>query len=133
MRIGVPTWAGAVSPVFDVARRLFVVDVEAAGEVRRFEEVLGETDVIGRATHVARLGVKVLICGAISWPLEQALASSGIEVIAHICGGVEDVLSAYFSGRLAGDDFLMPGCRGCRHKRKRGSGSWRGPGPRGGA
>ena len=133
MRIGIPTWHGTVSPVFDVARRLLVVDVEAGVEARRFEESLGETHVLGRATHVTRLGVTVLICGAVSWPLEQALASAGIEVVAHVCGNVEDVLAAHLSGRLAGGAFLMPGCRGCRYRRGRGRGGGRGLGRRGGA
>ena len=109
-----PTWAGTVSPVFDVARRLLVVDCETGGEVRRSEAALGETHVLGRATRLARLGVEVLICGAISRPLEQALGSAGIDVIAHVCGDVDEVLRAYLSGRLAGRAFLMPGCPGRR-------------------
>jgi predicted Fe-Mo cluster-binding NifX family protein len=108
-----------VSPVFDVARRLLVVDLRTGTEAARFEETLGESSVVGRASHVARLGVGVLICGAISWPLEQALASAGIEVIAHVCGNVEDVLDAYVSGRLTDGAFLMPGCRECRYRRGR--------------
>jgi len=131
MRIAVPSWAGTVSPVFDVARRLLVVDVQGGVEVRRLEESLGETHVLGRATHVARLGVEVLICGAISWPLERALAAAGVEVIAHICGDVEEVIRAYLSGRLAGDAFLMPGCRGCRYRWRHGRGSRRGLRPQG--
>ena len=132
MRIGLPTWAGTVSPVFDVARRLLVVDCETGGEVRRSEAALGETHVLGRATRLARLGVEVLICGAISRPLEQALGSAGIDVIAHVCGDVDEVLRASLSGRLAGRAFLMPGCRGGRHGWRRGRRGRR-PGPRGGA
>jgi len=132
VRVGISTWSGTVSPVFDVARRLLVVDVEAGAEVRRIEESLGEMPVLWRATHVSRLGVNTLICGAISLALEQALVSAGIRVIGHVCGDVEEVLGAYLSGGLSDDAFLMPGCRDCRHRWRHGPGVGRGLAPRGG-
>jgi predicted Fe-Mo cluster-binding NifX family protein len=131
MRIGIPTWSGAVSPVFDVAQRLLVVDIGAGKAVHRFEEPLAETRVLARSEHLAGLGVEVLICGAISWAQEQSLASRGIRVVSHVCGGVEDVLSAYIAGNLVGDVFRMPGCRNCRHQWRHGGGR-RGLRPQGG-
>jgi predicted Fe-Mo cluster-binding NifX family protein len=66
VKIAIPTWAGRVSPVFDVAGRLAVVDTEAGAAGRHVEESLDETDIFDRAAHVARLGVQVLIYGAVS-------------------------------------------------------------------
>jgi predicted Fe-Mo cluster-binding NifX family protein len=71
-----------------------------------------------RAKQLIRLGANVLICGAISRPLEIALIAGGIEVISFTCGSVEDVLKAFLSGRLNQHVFLMPGCqdqRRCFH------------------
>jgi len=120
MRVAIPTWEGNVSPVLDVAQNLLVIDIEAGVEQARRLEPLGETGVAARARRLRSLSVNVLICGAVSWPLEQALVSAGIEVIAHICGNVDEVLRAYLSGRLPCRAFLMPGCGGFRHRWGRG-------------
>jgi predicted Fe-Mo cluster-binding NifX family protein len=116
MKVGIPTWSGTISPVFDVAQRLLLVDVETARGLHRCEEALNETDIAARAMHVARLGVDVLICGAISRPLEMMLVAEEVEVIPHACGPVEDVLRAYVSGQLTDEAFLMPGCCGRRRR-----------------
>jgi len=116
MRIAISTWSGMISPLFDVAQRLLLVDIEAGREISRREEPLNETHIAGRAMHITRLGVDVLICGAISRPLEMMLASEGMQVIPHTCGLVEEVIRAYASGQLTEQAYLMPGC--CGHGRR---------------
>ena len=116
MKVAIPTWTGRVSPVFDVAKRLLVVELKGDGPVNREEVAVEETQLLPRAKRVAQLGVDVLICGAISMPLEAMLTSAGVRVIPHICGPVEDVLLAFASGRLTDDAFLMPGCCGRRRR-----------------
>ncbi|HPG68846.1 MAG TPA: NifB/NifX family molybdenum-iron cluster-binding protein [Candidatus Hydrogenedentes bacterium] len=116
MKAAIPDWQGRVSPVFDVAAQLVVVDVED-GQVRERRMVAMTADGLqARAEHVAELGVNVLICGAISWPLELALSNAGVEVVPQTCGEVEDVLAAFVAGRLGHDAFLMPGCCGRRRR-----------------
>jgi predicted Fe-Mo cluster-binding NifX family protein len=116
MRIAVATSNDRVSPVFDVAGRLLVVDVEGERETGR-EEVLLENQNIGpRARHVSELRVDVLICGAISRPLEMMLQDAGIEVIPHTCGNAEEVLRAFRTDELSEEAFVMPGC--CGHRRR---------------
>jgi len=126
MRIAIPIVDGRISPVFDVAERLLLVDFEDGSEVRRSEEVLEDHAIKTRAKRVAQLRVNVLVCGAISWPLQAMLLSAGVEVIPQTCGQVEDVLRAFVAGRLTGDAFVMPGCCG-RRRRFRGGrgGAWR--------
>ena len=119
MKVAIPTWYGNISPVFDVSRHLLVVNIERGEEVRRREEEICATELTRRAEHITRLGVDVLICGAISWPLERILVSAGVQVIPQTCGPVEDVLLAFVSGQLTGQAFLMPGCWG-GHRRRRG-------------
>ncbi len=116
MRTAIPIADGRISPVFDVARRLLVVDVENKREIRRAEEVLEESELAARARRVAELGVGVLICGAISRPLEAMLLSAGVEVISQTCGPVEDVLRTFVSGQLSEQAFVIPGC--CGHRRR---------------
>ncbi len=114
MKVAIPTWNGRVSPVFDVAKRLLVVKLDGDREVSREEATIEETQLMARAKRVAGLGVNVLICGAISMPLEAMLASAGVRVIPHTCGTVEDIVLAFASGQLTDETFLMPGCCGRR-------------------
>ena len=125
MKIAIPNWQGRVSPVFDVAAYLLLVEVDGGVEQARRDVAL---DTGGPPERVARLtenGANVLICGAISRPLEVAVAAAGIEVIPQTCGDVEQVLAAFIDGRLGQGAFLMPGCCGRRRqlraRRRRGA------------
>jgi len=116
MKVAIPVWVDRISPVFDVARRLLIMEIENGVEISREKMALNEMALAPRAIYIVELGVQVLICGAISWPLEMALSSSGIQVIPHICGNVDEVLKAFLAGRLINDGFLMPGCCGRRRR-----------------
>ncbi len=124
MRVAIPTWCGRVSPVFDVARHLLLVDVDGDTEVGREQVDIEDTRTTRRAKRLAELGVNMLICEAISAPLQATLTSADVLVVPHACGPVEEVLRAFLAGRLADDAFLMPGCCGRRRRvrsRRRGS------------
>jgi predicted Fe-Mo cluster-binding NifX family protein len=114
MKVIIPSWQGRVSPVLDVAGRFLLVTVEQGQETTRDEVSLGATELLARARQISTLGAEAVICGAISRPLELALRSAGVQVVADVCGQVDDVLSAFADGRLNEDAYLMPGCRGRR-------------------
>lgn len=116
MRIAIPIADDRVSPVFDVARQLLLVDAEQGAEAGRTEQVLEEDSLELRARRLAELGVNVLICGAISRPLESMLGAAGVEVIPQTCGQVNEVLGTFLSGQLVGDALVMPGCCGRRRR-----------------
>jgi predicted Fe-Mo cluster-binding NifX family protein len=123
MKIAIPYWQGRISPVFDEATRLVLVETGHGREVRRETQTLTCFDPWERAREIRLLGTQVLICGAISRPLEMALHGAGITVIARICGPVEEVLAAFVNGRLENDAYRMPGCgrrRGSRLRRRQG-------------
>jgi predicted Fe-Mo cluster-binding NifX family protein len=120
MRAAIPIAEGRISPVFDAARHLLLVDIENGGEVWRTEQIVEEQELGPRARRVAEFGADVLICGAISRPLEAMLSSAGVEVIPQTCGPVEDVLKAFISGRLTEQAFVMPGCCGRRRRSRAG-------------
>lgn len=124
MKIAIPHWQGRISPVFDVAGNVLVVEFRGGVEQARQEVVIESENPQYRATRLAQTGADVLICGAISWPLEMALSAAGVDVIGQTCGEVEQVLTAYAQGRLGQDAFLMPGCcqrrRQVRARRRRG-------------
>jgi predicted Fe-Mo cluster-binding NifX family protein len=115
MRLAIPVWNDRVSPVFDTASCLMLLDLaEGVEQGRRLVEVVEASFPTQRAKRLAELGVNVLICGAISRPLATCLAVAGIVLIPWVAGPVEDVLRAYLAGRLSEPRWRMPGCRGPR-------------------
>ncbi len=116
MKVAIPQWQGRVSPVFDVAGNVLVVEVDGGVEETRRDVVFDVEAPQGRAARLIETGANVLVCGAISWPLEMAVTATGVEVIPQICGDVERVLAAFIDGRLDQGAFLMPGCCGRRRR-----------------
>ncbi|MCE5278469.1 MAG: NifB/NifX family molybdenum-iron cluster-binding protein [Planctomycetaceae bacterium] len=112
MNVAIPFWQGRVSPVFDVAANVLLVEIAAGKEQARRTVAMESAQPQGRAAELAASGAKVLICGAISRPLEMALAAHGVEVVSQTCGEIEQVLEAFIAGQLTRDKFLMPGCCG---------------------
>lgn len=124
MKVAVPDWQGRVSPVFDVAEHVVLVDLGDNQDESQHTESLGNTAPHERARRLGELGVEVLVCGAISWPLEALLTANGIRVIPLICGKMAEVVRAFRDGTLKDEQFAMPGCcrkrRQMRNRRRRG-------------
>jgi predicted Fe-Mo cluster-binding NifX family protein len=119
MRVAIPSWQGRVSPVFDEANRILLVDVSGKQEKHRQEEFLTARNPFERAQLLPKLGVDLLICGMISKIQQEAIASAGIRIIPHICGSMEEVIASFIEGRIENGDLLMPGCGGRRRQRNR--------------
>lgn len=111
--------------MYDVAGNLLLVDFEGGIEQGRRNVVFKGDAFRVRVEQLAESGADVLICGAISWPLETALRTARVKVIPQTCGEIETVLEAFIRGRLPNHDFLMPGCSGrlqaARMRRRGGS------------
>jgi predicted Fe-Mo cluster-binding NifX family protein len=119
MKLALPVWQDRISPVFDVAEQLLLVEMDGGAERFRRTETLPPETAEYRARRIAELGVSTLICGALSRPLESLLWARGIEVLPRVCGDVEEVLQAYHVGALQEDRFAMPGCCGRMRRRQR--------------
>jgi predicted Fe-Mo cluster-binding NifX family protein len=126
MTVLLSTDGDRISPVLDAAKSFLLISAGLDGARSRKPAFIAEADPIAKAKRIVGLGARVLICGAISWPLEALLASAGMRVIPNTCGPLDEVLDAYFSGALTERAFLMPGCPGRqhRHRHRRGAG-WR--------
>jgi hypothetical protein len=96
MRIAIPVWNGRVSPVFDVAKKIRVVDIDAengslvATATRTLEAG-------GTPATLTELGVNLLICSAISVPVDG------------ICGPADDIVEAFIAGDTTLARFNAPG------------------------
>ncbi len=125
MRVAVPDWKGRVSPVFDAARQLLIVELGGGREMARTRASLAQTLPPLRAEELAQQGVDVLLCGGISTALLRMLEAHGIRVIPGISGNVNQVLQGYLAGRLTDGRFALPGWRGPAGRRYRGGrGGW---------
>ncbi len=127
MKIALSAWKDYISTVFDTADQLLVLEIDEADNQKRTMIKLSQADVAGRANQIKEMQIDVLICGAVSRPLEASLISLGIRVHAFIRGPVEEVLAAYQNGSLDQAIYAMPGClvRGCagnrlQNRRRRG-------------
>jgi predicted Fe-Mo cluster-binding NifX family protein len=109
MRIAVTRWGARVSPAFDTAGRLLIIDLRGTREERRCEIGLEDLDLGGRVRLLRRLGVAVLVCGAITREAQARLAARDVAVIAEVCGPLEEVLAAWREGRLRQAQFYVRG------------------------
>ncbi|MFZ3158566.1 MAG: NifB/NifX family molybdenum-iron cluster-binding protein [Smithella sp.] len=126
MKIALSIWKDCISTVFDAADQLLIFEPDGtSGYNKRTTIKLISTDVKERANELKDQQIDVLICGAISRPLETLLISLDIRVFAFVRGQVEEVLAAYKSNSLEQAVFTLPGCRrrmaGADRNRMRGS------------
>ena len=119
MKVVLPVWMDRISPVFDTARRVLVVEREDGREVGRREVDIAELSPARRVKELAACGATGLICGAISTAHRKMISAGGVEVIPFISGRVDQGLEADFRGRVSDGRFLMPGCG--RQRRRLGS------------
>ncbi len=134
MKVAIPIWKGRVSPVFDTACRMVIVEFEDGRPGERSEFVVKNGGSSARVGLLQDLGATTLICGAISNRTASIVEHCGIELVPWVVGEIDDVIEAFFSDSLGTDGFIMPGCRHrhgrrkiCRSENRRGAGgeNWR--------
>ena len=121
MTVALPIWQDRISPVLDYAGRFLVVEFQGHRESGRREVLIGDSHPETLAAGLGELGAQVLVCGAISQPLERRLRRSGLRLVSNVCGEVNAVLQALLGGTLDHPEFAMPGCWGKRRYRAAGS------------
>lgn len=136
MKIAIPVFRDRISPVFDWAARIVVIEMEGPREIRREELGFEVSSPAARVDRLVDLKIDLLLCGGISATLFALLQARGLRVVPWVAGQIEEVLVAYVAGRIPGESFAMPGCCGRRFGQKgRGQGMRRpnrkgGRGPR---
>lgn len=121
--IAVTVWGQRVSPVFDSARTLLIVEIDG-GVMGNIASLAFDPDRPLELLQMLRAQrVMAVICGAVSEEPAAMLEAAGVEVIPFIAGDVNRVLECYCQGQPFGPELRMPGCgRGicCRGKIRRG-------------
>ncbi len=112
MKLALSVFKDCISTVFDAADQLLILDLEDGAEPRRYTAKFNGKDPASRISDLKASGIDVLICGAISRPMERSFTSRGVTVHSFVRGPVEEVLAAYLGNRLGLEVFSLPGCRG---------------------
>ena len=122
MKAAFATWNDRIAPVFDVARHICLVEVEAGHIKAEVPEALTDDTPAHKALRLSELRVGTLVCGAISRPVRSVVEAYGIHVIPFVAGDVREVIQAWVPGLLEPEAFAMPGCG---RRRRRGGGGGR--------
>ena len=122
MKIAVPVWEGRISPVLDTADRLMVFSIIGGIIDSRDEIFIGEKSLPEKARDIKHYS-DILICGALSRPMESCLESFGVEVHGWVMGNAERLVEMYACGGVPGPEYYMPGCGnrqfyGCGHRHR---------------
>ena len=122
MKTAISIFDARIAPVFDTAREICLVERSASGAPTKTFCRFDDGDLQAKVAWLVACGVQTLICGAVSQPLQHALAAAGIDVVSFVCGELDDVIAAQAANTLSKPAFAMPGCCG----RRRGCGAQRG-------
>ena len=122
MKTAFSFWQGRIAPVFDVARNIRILETQGGRIVGQTEATLPGEPTAQKTIRLVETGIKTLICGAISRPLQAAVSAAGVLVIPFISGNLDEIIAAWRKGRIHDDSFAMPGCcAGGRGRRFRGA------------
>ena len=126
MIIAVSQYMDRISPLFDTCRHIMFVEINAEKEVREIGIIQLQTDKTAeKVKFLEDYRTDVLICGAISEPLQQMLEIKGIPVVPWTAGKINDVITAFGDDTLNRECYKMPGC-GRRNRRCYGKMSFHG-------
>lgn len=116
MKIALTVWGSRISPMFDAAQMLLVVEIEDTEIISRHHEPFYPELPSRLAVRLTEMDVSVLICGAISEIPANILESNGIKLIPFIAGDAHEVIDAYVKNVPFIPTFLMPGCNRKRYR-----------------
>ncbi len=108
-------WNRRIAPVFDIAQRLRVVEIDSGRVIGETEETLTGDLPVQKAQYLTESGISTLVCGAISTQLSEVMVAYGIRVIPFVAGDLGDVIAAWCNGGLDSRNFDMPGCSEGNH------------------
>ncbi|MBF0541847.1 MAG: hypothetical protein HQK91_10415 [Nitrospirae bacterium] len=95
MKIAVPIFNNQVSPRFDSARELIIVDAEDGNSAERKRIITIDLPCSEKIQMLVELKINTLLCGGIDKMCEQSLKHYGIQVKSWLSGDAETILTNY--------------------------------------
>jgi predicted Fe-Mo cluster-binding NifX family protein len=111
MKSAIPVCGRDIALVFDDADFLLLIENGEKGFLKEERLRCSGRTMIDRANQLKCLDVDLLICGAISCPLQRMIEAMGIAIIPFVRGEAMEVFDAYCGNRLEDRRFFMPGRR----------------------
>jgi predicted Fe-Mo cluster-binding NifX family protein len=108
-RTAIPVFMGRVSPVLDTCTQLGLLEPGRKRNITCQTIPVKGKSIFERADEIKKLGVLVVICGAVSDALYNLLKESNIDLVCGITGDIEEVIDAYRNRKLTQARFRMPG------------------------
>lgn len=105
----VPVFRGRVSPVLDTCTRLCLLEPDGQQETARRAIPIKRDSLVERVREIQKLGIGIIICGAVSDSFYNLLKEADIHVVCGITGDIDEVIDAYRKGALDQPRFRMPG------------------------
>jgi len=103
-----PVFKGRVAPILDTCTRLVVMDPQGAlASGHKVRVAAGPP--AERVLEFRQLGIRIIVCGALSEQLYNLLLGEGIRLVSGVAGDLEAVVAAFKDGTLAQPCFRMPG------------------------
>jgi predicted Fe-Mo cluster-binding NifX family protein len=122
MRIAIPVFGSKISPRFDCAGHMLMVEVTDGSVAGRWMEAIEPFRWRQQLNALKEKGVEVMLCGGIRRCDHFQLISIGVRVHAGLVGEVDDILAAFLRGEIAAGTMVKNTKR--KHaRRRRGSGS----------
>jgi len=113
MKAAFAVWNGRIAPVFDVARRVIIVEIFQGRVIARQQGLFECDDARHKADRLKSWGVQILVCGAVSHYYGATLAAEAVKAVAFVAGEIEEIIAAFLAEDLDKPDYRMPGCHGC--------------------
>jgi len=98
-----------VSPVLDTCTQIGILEPGRNHEISCRAIPVKGSSIFERADEIKKLGIGLIICGAVSDAFYNFLKESNIDLVCGITGDIEEVIEAYRNGTLAQARFRMPG------------------------
>ncbi len=119
MKVAFTVLGDRIAPVFDVAQNLLVLELDAERIVSESEAGLSGDMPVQKSLSLKELGINIVVCGAISRPMQAMVSAYGVRVIPYIAGEIEEVKKAWLENSLESGKFAMPGFCGRGRRRRR--------------
>ncbi len=118
MKVALTVWGNRISPVFDSAKKILIVQIENR-KIKSRQYTSFNFKLRGNMCEkLTDTGAEVLICGAISKEAYHFFDSSTIELIPFVSGNAEVVLESYIKKSYVSQIFFMPGSLNKHYRKK---------------
>jgi predicted Fe-Mo cluster-binding NifX family protein len=109
LKVALTIWGNRISPVFDSANTLMIVDLENLKTSDRVYKGFDPHDLKQISTILKNYKIDILICGAITDDRSIFIEQNGIVLIPFIFGNIDKMLATLLNEKHRISDFIMPG------------------------